>query len=149
RISNFNCMRYLRHILLPVLLLILLAVSYSYLNGLPFVIHAQGTGATGTVTFGTVGDSGASTNAQAVFSSAKGANLNLFVHLGDLSYQQQGGPGPWSTWVKGIIGTTLPFEWVSGNHDDCCVQQYVQGLPDQVGGINGTYGQNYYFDYPN
>ena len=131
--------------LLPFFTVILFFAAYIILHGVPFVTQAQ---SSSTATFGVIGDTGASSNASAVFSAVSNANLNFFLHVGDFSYDEQGGPSGWPGWVKGIVGTVLPFEIVSGNHDDCCIDTYVQGLPNKMANLQGTYGKNYFFDYP-
>jgi hypothetical protein len=138
-----------RFIVLPVVLIGMFVYVYTYLHGTPFQSHAQ---STATVTFGAVGDMGGSSNGQAVLSAAAGANLNFFLHVGDFSYDSQGGPSGWPTWVKSIVGTILPYEIVEGNHDSCCIATYVQGLPHKISNLgqqfSGSYGIDYYFDYP-
>jgi len=134
-----------RHFFLPLVVSIFLLSVYFTINGSgPFTIDAQ-TGT--TVTFGSVGDMGSSSNANGVLSAVKSANLNFFLHVGDLSYNTQGSPQGWGTWVKGIVGAVFPYEIVSGNHDSSQISSFVAGLPDHMQSV-GTYGQNYYFDYP-
>ena len=51
------------------------------------------------------------------------------------------------------MGSTFPFELLSGNHEDGgdyqdgLIDTFVQCLPDRLGAV-GTYGKEYYFDYP-
>jgi len=51
------------------------------------------------------------------------------------------------------VGSTFPFELLSGNHEDGgeiqdgLIDNFVQCLPDRLGAV-GTYGKEYYFDYP-
>jgi len=51
------------------------------------------------------------------------------------------------------VGSTFPFELLSGNHEDGgdyqdgLIDTFVQCLPDRLGAV-GTYGKEYYFDYP-
>ncbi|SRR6266568_235146 len=135
----------LRHFTLPILASIFLFCVYFTLNGnFPFTTNAQ---TATTVTFGSVGDMGSDSNANGVLNAVKSANLNFFLHVGDLSYNTQGSPQGWDTWVKGIVGTVLPYEIVTGNHDSSQIDQFTPGLPDHFHS-NGTYGKNYYFDYP-
>jgi hypothetical protein len=134
-----------KQLLLPLFTFAIFLSVLVQLHGVPFVTNAQ---TAGTAIFGSVGDSGGSSNANAVFTAAKSANLNFFVHVGDLSYGEQGGASGWSTWIKGIFGDVYPFEIVSGNHDNGDIAVYAQGLPNKMAGMQGTYAQNYYFDYP-
>lgn len=134
-----------KQLVLPFLTVVLFGLSFIWVYGMPFASNAQNTA---TISFGSVGDSGGSSNAQAVFSGVKNANLNFFLHVGDFSYDEQGGPEGWPGWVRSIVGEDFPFEIVSGNHDDCCINSYTAGLPNKMGNLQGSYGKNYYFDYP-
>jgi len=50
------------------------------------------------------------------------------------------------------MGSSFPVELVSGNHEDDGpdgqIAKFAACLPDRIGGISGTYGKEYYFDYP-
>jgi hypothetical protein len=70
--------------------------------------------------------------------------------LGDLSYA--GAPeSAWCDFVKAHVGPTFPFELIAGNHDadnaPAHIQNFTPCLPDRIGGVVGTYGKEYYFDY--
>src|ERR687887_2174505 len=82
------------------------------------------------------------------YMGASGAAFNLA--LGDLSYATGQEP-VWCDFVKAHAGPTFPFELIAGNHDadnaPAHIQNFVQCLPDRIGGLVGTYGQEYYFDY--
>jgi hypothetical protein len=69
--------------------------------------------------------------------------------LGDFSYNTSVTADAWSTYAHQYLPATFPFEIVDGRHDSSQIQTYEKDLPDHVGGdITGTYGEQYYFDYP-
>src|SRR5713226_8647387 len=43
---------------------------------------------------------------------------NFFLAIGDLSYSSSGKENQWCTLVKSYVGSTYPFELLSGNHED-------------------------------
>ena len=55
--------------------------------------------------------------------------------------------------MQSHVGSTFPVELVSGNHEDGgehqdgLIDNFVKCLPDRLGAV-GTYGKEYYFDYP-
>ncbi len=57
--------------------------------------------------------------------------------------------------MKSRVGSTFPFELLSGNHEDGgeiltqdgLIDNFAQCLPDRLGAV-GTYGKEYSFDYP-
>ena len=59
----------------------------------------------------------------------------------------------WCNFVKTSVGSTYPFELISGNHEDAVrdgqINNYVQCLPHRLTPLTGLYGKQYYFDYPN
>src|SRR3990167_5122648 len=87
------------------------------------------------------------------------------VALGDMSYSDAGTeptdgttPSPWCSGtdpnknIKLTIGDTFPFQMIPGNHEedggpDGRIGNFALCLPDRMGSI-GSYGAEYYFDYP-
>lgn len=55
--------------------------------------------------------------------------------------------------MQSRVGSSFPFELLSGNHEDGgelqdgLIDNFTQCLPDRLGAV-GTYGKEYYFDYP-
>lgn len=76
---------------------------------------------------------------------------DFFLHLGDLSYSTTPGTETaWCDWVKSYVGTTYPYQLLAGNHEDndpVLIDNFAQCLPDRLASV-GTYGKEYYFDYP-
>ena len=107
---------------------------------------------TGSFTFGAAGDFGANSNTSAVLKAVAGAGTDFFVALGDLSYSQVTPESAWCDFVKSRVGTTYPFELISGNHEntgqDGAIANFAACLPDRLGGLTGTYAKEYYYDYP-
>jgi len=77
-----------------------------------------------------------------------GADFNLA--LGDMSYGSLIPESAWCDYVKSHVGANFPFELLAGNHEDNgpdgLIENFATCLPDQIGGINGEYGKEYYFD---
>ncbi len=82
--------------------------------------------------------------------------MNFYLALGDLSYTRVGEEVKWCSIVKSYVGQDFAFELVSGFHDDGLesapndgglIDSFVGCLPDKMGST-GTYGKEYYFDYP-
>src|SRR6266481_1973162 len=73
--------------------------------------------------------------------------------IGDLSYSEITPESAWCSYIQSHVGSTFPFELLSGNHEDGgdyqdgLIDTFVQCLPDRLGAV-GTYGKEYYFDYP-
>lgn len=119
--------------------LFLTAVSLS----LPTMASAQ------TFTFGAAGDFANGTNFQSTINAVAQQNPNFMLGLGDFSYTagaEQGWCGKWKASYNNIVLET-------GNHDagenpGGNINNYVSYCPFPLTGLVGTYGQQYYFDYP-
>jgi hypothetical protein len=103
--------------------------------------------------FTAAGDYGSGTDAGKVLGAMGNTGANLNLALGDLSYGDKTPETAWCDFVKQRVGDTAPFEIVAGNHDDDTpsgynINNFVLCLPDRIGNVVGTYGKEYYFDYP-
>jgi PKD repeat protein len=105
----------------------------------------------GTVRFTASGDFSGSANAASVLSAIGTIKPDLHLALGDLSYST----APEETWcdfVKARVGQTLPFELVAGNHESNgeggSINNFSACLPNQLPGVTGTYGRQYFVDVP-
>lgn len=65
--------------------------------------------------------------------------------LGDLSYDSS--EASWCDMVKSHVGKDFPFQLVAGNHEEKQMAEFTKCLPDHMGST-GTYGEQYWFDYP-
>ena len=81
-----------------------------------------------------------------------GSGVNFNLALGDLSYAStltSTLADQWSAYAKSNLPVNFPFEIVDGRHDSAQIKTYEADLPDHIGGdITGTYGEQYYYDYP-
>jgi hypothetical protein len=106
----------------------------------------------GSFTFGAAGDFGANSNTSAVLNAVAGAGTDFFDAVGDLSYNQVTPESAWCNFVTSRVGSTYPFELLSGNHEDDGphgqITNFAACLPDRLGNVTGSYGKEYYFDYP-
>src|SRR5947208_3377867 len=134
----------------PSLLAVIMLVAAAALPVLPSPALAD-TGPT-SFTFGAAGDFGAGAAAGATFTTLAGAGTDLFFAVGDLSYGEVTPESAWCDFVKTRAGSNYPFELVSGNHEDNgphgLISNFAACLPDRTGNVTGSYGKEYFVDYP-
>jgi len=103
-------------------------------------------------TFAASGDLSVNSRTSASLDLVATSGANFALALGDLSYSQLTPESAWCDYVKSHVSTNFPFELLSGNHEDNgpdgLIENFTACLPDQLGNISGTYGKEYYFDYP-
>ncbi len=143
---------------LPVLIFITLALSINVFS-LP-AVSAQS--APGSFIFSAGGDIGANTRADASLRAIVPSGAAFFLALGDLDYDETSSDAAWCDYVKARVGTSFPFEVLTGNHEegsasspgpDGYIGNHAACLPDRFATkpvIPGkpAYPANYYFDYP-
>src|SRR6266550_3648509 len=99
------------------------------------------------------GDIGGNSNSSNTLDLIAQSGSSFHLAIGDLSYSEITPESSWCSYVQSRVGSTFPFELVSGNHEDGgeyqdgLIDNFVQCLPDRLGAV-GTYGKEYYFDYP-
>jgi Calcineurin-like phosphoesterase len=102
--------------------------------------------------FGVAGDWGQNSNTTAVLNAVKNSGANFAIALGDFSYVPGNSETAWCNFVKGTVGSSYPFELISGNHEDAVrdgqINNYITCLPHRLSPLTGLYGKQYYFDYP-
>ena len=135
-----------------VILLTAVALTCSAAIAVALWPHARAKAAT-TFSFGVAGDLGANSNTSAVLNAVAGSGSQLFFPLGDLSYSQVTPESAWCNFVHARLGANYPVEMLTGNHEDNdgpdgLWSNFAACLPDQTGAVQGTYGTEYYFDYP-
>src|SRR4030095_5407562 len=76
----------------------------------------------------------------------------LTLALGDLSYGVAGEEQDWCDLVTSHVGGGYPFEVLAGNHEsngeNGHINDFASCLPNQLPGVIGTYGKQYYVDVP-
>lgn len=106
----------------------------------------------GTVHFTASGDFSASSQAATVLSQIRSIDPDLHLALGDLSYGATGAEQAWCDFVTSRVGAGFPFELLSGNHESNAlngnINDFSACLPNQLPGLVGTYGRQYYVDVP-
>ncbi|CAN7460700.1 hypothetical protein LJR078_003162 [Arthrobacter sp. LjRoot78] len=106
--------------------------------------------AAASVSLGFVGDTGGNTRTGKVIDAASSAGLAAMYNLGDMSYSEITPESSWCSFVTQHAGT-MPYELLSGNHEDNgpdgVWSNFAECLPDRLG-VTGTYGQQFYSDYP-
>jgi glycosyl hydrolase family 99/SdrD B-like protein/calcineurin-like phosphoesterase family protein/dockerin type I repeat protein len=117
---------------------------------------------TGSFVFGAGGDFGANPQADASLRAIPATGASFFLAVGDLDYDQTTSDAAWCDYVKQRVGSTFPFELVTGNHEEgsptspgpngyignfaACLPDYFNAKPVIAG--QPAYPGNYYFDYP-
>ncbi len=105
-----------------------------------------------TVHFTAAGDYKDTPETTTVLQGIATANQDFHLALGDLQYGRSGQEQTWCDLVTGIVGTTLPFELISGNHEsdgtNGNIDNFAQCLPNKLPNIQGTYARQWYVDVP-
>lgn len=105
-----------------------------------------------SVRFTASGDIGAGAQSGAVLDQVASIRPDLHLALGDLSYDRAGAEKSWCNFVSSRTGVGFPFELISGNHEsggrDGNINDFSACLPNQLPGLGGTYGRQYYVDVP-
>ncbi len=128
-----------------------LATGFLLLGQLTGLPSGSAASPPGTVVFVAAGDFGSSSAAGGVLTGMAVGEPELALALGDLSYGSVGGEGAWCDFVTSRFGAGRPFELVAGNHDNGSngnINDFSACLPNQLPGLVGTYGREYYVDYP-
>ncbi len=105
-----------------------------------------------TVRFAAAADFSANADTRAVLDTLAATGPDLAVALGDLSYAATGAEQAWCDLVTQSVGAGFPFELVAGNHESNGVNGNINDfsacLPNQLPGLIGTYGRQWYVDVP-
>ncbi|MET0932065.1 MAG: PKD domain-containing protein [Mycetocola sp.] len=105
-----------------------------------------------SVRFTASGDFTAGQRASDVFNQIDSIGPDFHIALGDLSYGAPDTEQTWCDFVTARVGAGFPFELVAGNHEsngeNGAINNFSACLPNQLPGIVGTYGRQYYADVP-
>lgn len=105
-----------------------------------------------TVHLTAAGDFSSSPAARSVLGRIHEPGTDLTLALGDLSYGQTGTEQAWCDLVTSSVGAGYPFQLVAGNHEsdglNGNINDFSACLPNQLPGVVGTYGRQYYVDVP-
>lgn len=146
--TNNHFVRSGPNLLFFLLIAVVSLVGLFVYNKQNFIIKAQ----TAPFAFTAAGDISANSNTIATLDLIASSGSNFHLALGDLSYDQIVPELAWCDYVKSHVGANFPFELVSGNHEDDTrtdgfIDNFAACLPDRLGSA-GSYGKEYYFDYP-
>ncbi len=114
------------------------------------VVHA----APAQVHFTAAGDYNGTPDTTAVLTGTAAAAPDLNLALGDFAYGSTGNnEQAWCDYVVSKVGAGFPFELISGNHEsdgtlNGNINNFSSCLPNQLPGAVGTYGRQWYVDYP-
>lgn len=137
-----------------VILAVTVAVVFSatYRKGVPVNNREAGEKPTGAVIVSVSADFGQNSHTDKVLQKIANVQPNFHLTLGDFGYNEVATENEWCSYVRGIVGDTLPFQLISGNHEsdgqDGLIEKFVACLPNKIKGVVGEYGKEYYFDYP-
>ncbi len=105
-----------------------------------------------TVRFTAAGDYGTTSATNAVLDRIASESPDLNLALGDLSYGATGQEQAWCDLVTSRVEPGFPFELLSGNHEsnglNGNINDFSACLPNQMPGLVGTYGRQWYVDVP-
>jgi Calcineurin-like phosphoesterase len=114
--------------------------------------HVSAAPESGHVQFTAVGDLAANSNTGAVLDAIDTRDSDLTLALGDLSYGTAGAEQAWCDFVTNRVGAGYPFELLAGNHESNGLNGNINDFsacsPNQLPGVVGTYGRQYYVDVP-
>ncbi|HET7415055.1 MAG TPA: metallophosphoesterase [Arthrobacter sp.] len=106
----------------------------------------------GHITFTAAGDYGAGEAARAVFEQIGAVDPDLHLAVGDFSYGETETEQQWCNMVTAAVGQSFPFELISGDHEhngeDGDLDEFTDCLPNQLPGLEGNYGRQWYVDVP-
>ncbi|WP_245580167.1 metallophosphoesterase [Arthrobacter castelli] len=106
----------------------------------------------GQITFTASGDFGAGESAQSVFEQIGTVDPALHLALGDFSYGETDTEQQWCSMVTDVVGQTFPFQLIAGDHElngeDGDLDTFTDCLPNQLPGLEGNYGRQWYADVP-
>jgi len=124
-----------------VVLLVLLTIPSA--QGVPTPTH---------VYFTAVGDVAMTADSKAVLDRLAQADADLHFTVGDLSYGVTGEEQAFCDMVTARVGPGFPYELLAGNHEsngkNGNINDFSACLPNQLPGLVGTYGRQYYVDVP-
>src|SRR6266567_4166977 len=128
---------------------LMILVLASLLVVLPAYNNARPVLAGSSFAFTVAGDYGQTKNTTAVLQTIAKAGASFNLAIGDLNYDYPTvSAQQWSTYVKSYVPSDFPFELVAREYDTGDIGQLEGDLPDHIGNVSGTYGEEYYFDYP-
>jgi PKD repeat protein len=133
--------------------------TIALLGAAGLLLALTGTGSTaqsadepGVVHFTAVGDFGGSGNTRAVLAGMAAQDPDLALALGDLSYGATGAEQAWCDMVTQQVGAGFPFQLIAGNHEsngqNGHINDFAACLPNQLQGLVGSYGRQWYVDVP-
>jgi hypothetical protein len=98
------------------------------------------------------GDFSASSYAADVLADIDAVAPEFHLALGDLSYGTTGEEARWCDFVAEHLGEDFPFQLLAGNHEangqSGNINDFAACLPNQLPGLVGTYGRQWYVDVP-
>ena len=106
----------------------------------------------GQVRFTAAGDFAANADTDRVLDTISTVGPDLNLALGDLSYGVTGQEQAWCDRVTSKVRSGFPFELIAGNHEsnglNGNINDFSSCLPNQLPGLVGTYGRQWYADVP-
>ncbi len=117
------------------------------------VVQVPQAGAASEVHLVAAGDFGARAATDSVLTKMAELAPDAALALGDLAYLDRTPESAWCSYVKDRVGEGFPFQLIAGNHEsldvnDGQINDFSACLPNQIPGVVGTYGREYYMDLP-
>lgn len=116
-------------------------------------VAAVSANAQSVVHFTASGDYAMTTQTDPVLRGVAALKPDFHLALGDMSYGKTGQEASWCRYVTDRVGTTFPFELISGNSESSgttngLIDNFAKCLPNRLPGASGTYGRQWYVDVP-
>lgn len=129
---------------------------WAALAAIPLVgllVQVPQAGAANEVHLVAAGDFGARAATDTVLTKMAQLAPDAVLALGDLAYLDRTPESAWCSYVKDRVGEGFPFQLIAGNHEsldvnDGQINDFSACLPNQIPGVVGTYGREYYMDLP-
>ncbi len=113
---------------------------------------AAASAAAQSVHFTAAGDYAMTAETDPVLRGVATLNPDFHLALGDMSYGKTGQEAKWCTYVTDRVGTSFPFELISGNSESSgtngLIDNFAKCLPNRLPGATGTYGRQWFVDVP-
>src|SRR6266699_2090333 len=120
------------------ILIIILSIPLFVANRITSHVKAD---ASTSFSFTAGGDIGGNRSTSTTLDLIAQSGSNFHLAIGDLSYSEITPESSWCSYVQSRVGSTFPFELVSGNHEDGgeyqdgLIDNFVQCLPDRLGAV--------------
>ncbi len=131
---------------------VVLVAALAVALGLASIARPTADAQTAPLVVTAAGDFAANANTAGVLDAMAATGATAALALGDLSYGVTGQEQQWCDLVTSRLGAGYPFQLLAGNHEsngqNGNINDFSACLPNQLPGLVGTYGRQWYVDVP-